>query len=198
MRQFVILFSFSILIVACSSKNKIPKDILPKEQMEDVLWDLLRGSEFLEIYRFSKDSSIDKAAKAQEWYDEVFRLHKTNRHSFEKSYTWYQHHPEIMKEVLDSLSNKTAPGYKPPGQSTVDSSAIKTDSARTGQDSAHKNQDSLQNTLIRTGQRPDDTFAVKAGNIRTRKDPGTFQLPGLHRRLNPDSVRKIRAGKLPG
>jgi hypothetical protein len=199
MRQLVILLGFSILIAACSSKNKIPKDILPKQEMEDVLWDLLRGSEFLEIYRFSKDSSIDKAAKAQEWYDEIFRLHKTNRPAFEKSYTWYQHHPEIMKEVLDSLSNKTAPDYKPPGQSTIDSLAIKTDSARTGQDSAHKNQDSLQKPLIRTGQRPDDTFAVKAGNIRTRKDsPGTFQLPGLHRRLNPDSVRKIRAGKLPG
>ena len=101
MRQLVIFLGFLLFIVACSSKNKVPKNILPKQQMEDVLWDLLRGGEFLEIYKLPKDSSLDKKAIAQGWYDEIFRLHKTNRTSFQKSYTWYQQHPAILKELLD-------------------------------------------------------------------------------------------------
>lgn len=199
MRQFVILLGFSILIAACSSKNKIPKDILSKQQMEDVIWDLLRGGEFLEVYKFPKDSTIDKAAKAQEWYDEIFRLHKTSRPAFQKSYTWYQQHPEFMKEVLDSITNKTTPISKPPGQSTVDSASIKKDSARMNRDSTNKKQDSLKRPLIRTGHRPDDTFAIKSASIRTRNDSsGKFSLmPGLHRKLNPDSIRRTRAKKLP-
>ena len=88
MRQLVILFCFLLFIIACTSKNKVPGDILPKQQMEDVLWDLLRGGEFLEIYKLPKDSSDDKRAIAQEYYDEIFRLHKTDRTSLNKSYKW--------------------------------------------------------------------------------------------------------------
>jgi hypothetical protein len=139
MRQLVILLSFSLVITACSKKEKVPKDLLSKQQMEDVLWDVLRGSEFLEIYMFPKDSTIDKASKAQEWYDEIFRLHKTDRPTFEKSYTWYQQHPVIMKEVLDSLSNKPPPYLRPPGQSTGDSlAAVKKDSIQKSTDSLKK------------------------------------------------------------
>lgn len=138
MKLLVILLCFSLVIAACSKKEKIPKDILSKQQMEDVLWDVLRGGEFLEIYMFPKDSSIDKASKAQEWYDEIFRLHKTDRPTFQKSYAWYQQHPVFMKEVLDSLSSKPT-YFKTPGQSTVDSLAIKkTDSIQRIKDSLTK------------------------------------------------------------
>jgi hypothetical protein len=101
--------------------------------------------------------------------------------------------------VLDSLTNKTSPSFKPPGQSTVDSASLKTDSARMSQDSIHRKLDSLKRPLIRTGHRPDDTLAKKAANIRTRIDSsGKFPLmPGLRRKLNTDSIRKARVKKLP-
>jgi hypothetical protein len=154
MRQLVILLSFSLILAACSKKGKIPRDILSKQQMEDVLWDVLRGGEFLEIYMFPKDSTIDKAFKAQEWYDEIFRLHKTDRLSFQKSYTWYQQHPVIMKEVLDSLSSKPPPNFRPPGQITSDSLAtIKTDSSHIKTDSAQKSNDSLTKPLFLPGMK---------------------------------------------
>ena len=92
MRQLVIFGCIVLFIVACSSKNKVPKGILAKQEMEDVLWDLFRGGEMLESYTLPKDSSNDKRAIAQGWYDEIFRLHKTERSSFQKSYTWYKKH----------------------------------------------------------------------------------------------------------
>jgi hypothetical protein len=199
MRQLVIFLGFLLFIVACSSKNKVPKNILPKQQMEDVLWDLLRGSEFLEIYKLPRDSSSDKKAIAQGWYDEIFRLHKTDRTSFQKSYTWYQRHPAIMKELLDSIGAKQIAEIKPPGQSTIDSASLKRDST-VRMDSALRAADSLKKPLIRTGRRPDDTLAIKKGNIRTRNDSSAnfFLLPGQHRKkFQMDSIRRARAKKLP-
>jgi hypothetical protein len=199
MRQLIIFPCFLLLIVACSSKNKVPKNILPKQQMEDVLWDLLRVGDFLEIYKLPKDSSSDKKAIAQEWYDEIFRLHKTDRTTFQKSYTWYQRHPAIMKELLDSMGTKQIADTRPPGQSTIDSATLKKDSA-IRMDSALRAADSLKKPLIRTGRRPDDTFAIKKGNIRTRNDSSAnfFLLPGQHiKKLHMDSLRRARAKKLP-
>lgn len=206
MRQLVIFLSFLLFIVACSSKNKVPKDILPKQQMEDVLWDLLRGGEMLEIYKLPKDTSSDKAAIAQKWYDEIFRLHKIDRNTFQKSYTWYKKHPEMMKELLDSITNKKITDTIPPGQSTIDSatlkkdSTVRMDSALRNQDSILRSRDSLRKPLIRTGRRPDDTFAIKKDNIRTRNDSSAnfFLLPGQKiKKLQMDSIRKARAKKLP-
>jgi hypothetical protein len=198
MRQLVIFSGFLLFIVACSSKNKVPKNILPKQQMEDVLWDLLRGGEFLEIYRLPRDSSSDKKAIAQGWYDEIFRLHKTDRTSFQKSYTWYQQHPAIMKELLDSIGAKQIPENKPPGQSTIDSATLKKDST-VRMDSALRAADSLKKPLIRTGRRPDDTLSIKKDNIRPRNDSSAkfFLLPGHRKKLQIDSLRRFRAKKLP-
>lgn len=199
MRQLVIFFCFLLFIVACTSKNKIPRDVLPKQQMEDVLWDLLRGGEFLEIYKLPRDSSDDKRAIAQEYYDEIFRLHKTDRNSFNKSYNWYQQHPVVMKELLDSISNKQLADIKPPGQATVDSASLKKDSTAR-MDSALRAADSLKKPLIRTGKRPDDTFAIKRSNIQTRNDSSAnfFLIPGQHRKkFQMDSIRRARTKKLP-
>jgi hypothetical protein len=199
MRQLVIFFCFLLFIVACTSKNKIPKDVLPKQQMEDVLWDLLRGGEFLEIYKLPKDSSDDKPAIAQEYYDEIFRLHKTDRTTFNRSYQWYQLHPTVMKELLDSISNKKIADPKPPGQATADSASLKKDST-VRMDSALRAADSLKKPLVRTGRRPDDTFAIKKGNIRSGNDSSAkfFLIPGQHRKKSQmDSIRRAGAKKLP-
>jgi hypothetical protein len=164
MRQLIILLSFFLFITSCSKKEKIPKDVFSKQQMEDVLWDVLRAGEFLDIYMFPKDSTIDKAARAQEWYDEIFRLHKTDRPAFLKSYTWYQQHPVFMKEVLDSLSSKPPPYFRPPGQSPTDSLAIKTDSVQ-------KNKDSLTKPLFLPGMSKPKLSIDSLRKARAKKLP---------------------------
>src|SRR5689334_1413503 len=153
MRQLVIISCILLLIVACSSKNKVPKGILAKQEMEDVLWDLLRGDQMLDGYTFPRDSLANKSAIAQGWYDEIFRLHKTDRTSFQKSYTWYKKHPEVMKELMDSISAKQINYTKPPGQATVDSAVLNRES-RAKMDSALRaaaaEADSLKKPIIRT------------------------------------------------
>lgn len=105
MRKALFFLSLTALLFACSN-NKVPDGIMRQPKMVAIMWDLARADEFLDAYVLSKDTLIDKASKTAEWYDQIFRLHQTKRETFEKSYRYYQEHPQLMKEVLDSLSKK--------------------------------------------------------------------------------------------
>ena len=100
----VILLAF--IIFSCSGKNKIPKDILSQPKMEAVLWDMISADEFVAGYVLPKDPSMDKKQESIKLYDEIYRIHKTNQEQFEKSLSFYQSHPSLLMDVLDSINAK--------------------------------------------------------------------------------------------
>lgn len=116
MRKLLLIFFISPLILACSDKNELPKGILPKQKMQDVIWDIIRAEEFLNGFVIYKDTSIDKAAETKKWYDKIYQLHKITKKDFDRSYAYYKGHPVLMKEMLDSLSKRTP--VNPPGQAS--------------------------------------------------------------------------------
>lgn len=118
MKKLIFLFCFTAFLLACSDSG-VPKGILPKEKMQEVLWDLIRAGEFVEGY--IKDTGRLKTNAALDWYDRVYKLHNTTEAEFKKSYAYYQQHPLLMKEMLDSLSKKQL-------NQPIDSTAIKADS----------------------------------------------------------------------
>ena len=111
MRRLSLFFFSLFFLISCKDKEQIPKDILPKEKMQEVLWDLINAGEFLNGYIMIKDS-IDKTAESVKIYGQVFQLHHITKEKFDKSYLYYREHPALMKLVLDSLSKKqtVAPG----------------------------------------------------------------------------------------
>ncbi|MCW3117220.1 MAG: hypothetical protein JWM28_1302 [Chitinophagaceae bacterium] len=94
-----------LIVISCTSKQKIPQDILSQPTMQAVLWDLLRTDEFVLIY-VRNDSLHNKKDESTRLYEEVFRMHQTNREQFKKSLIFYNGHPDLLKVVLDSLENK--------------------------------------------------------------------------------------------
>ena len=98
---FIVLVS---LVVACGSKSDVPKSVLPKEKMEDLMWDMLRADEFVKEYMLARDSSLRDTAEYIKMYERIFRLNKTNREQYAESFTYYRTHPKLMKEILDSLN----------------------------------------------------------------------------------------------
>ena len=98
---FIVLVS---LVVACGSKSDVPKSVLPKEKMEDVMWDMLRADEFVKEYMLARDSSLRDTVEYIKMYERIFRLNKTNREQYAESFTYYRAHPKLMKEILDSLN----------------------------------------------------------------------------------------------
>lgn len=128
MRKFLLIGLICAFSFNCSDKNKIPAGILPRQKMQEVVWDMTRTAEFLNGFVFNKDSSIDKVAESEKWYNKVYQLHKTTKKEFEQSYSYYQAHPDLMKELLDSLSKRTA-SARPP-KPTKDSLSLRSDSIR--------------------------------------------------------------------
>lgn len=127
MRKLLLIFLISLFALACSDKNELPDGILPRQKMQDVMWDIIRAEEFLNGFVIYRDTSIDKIAESKKWYDKVYQLHKITKKDFDKSYAYYKDHPVLMKQILDSLSKKTP--ANPPGQasSTVKDALSKKD-----------------------------------------------------------------------
>jgi hypothetical protein len=105
MRRLSLFFFSLFFVISCKDKDQIPNDILPKEKMQEVLWDLINAGEFLNGYIMIKDS-IDKTAESIKIYGQVFQLHHITKEEFDKSYLYYRERPALMKLVLDSLSKQ--------------------------------------------------------------------------------------------
>lgn len=116
-----LIFSFSILLFlfSCKDKDELPKGVLPKKKMQEVLWDMVRAGEFLNGFVLYKDTAANKAAISQAWYERIYKLHKITKKDFDNSYAYYQKHPVLMKEMLDSLSKKQVPVKQPVQDSTA-------------------------------------------------------------------------------
>ena len=106
MRIFFITCLLPVLMVACSEKDKLPKDILPEKQMRELMWDMIRTGEFLNGFVTNKDSSVSKKPEMEKWFAKVYQLHKVNREVFNKNYAYYQSHPALMKSILDTLAKR--------------------------------------------------------------------------------------------
>lgn len=110
MRTFLIPVLL-LLAVACNNEGKIPKGVLPKEKMEAVLWDLMRADEMVNL-QYSKDTSVNRFDSSTRLYQQVFKLHGTDKATFQKSFKYYQSRPDLFKPVFDSLQKR---GYTSPG-----------------------------------------------------------------------------------
>jgi hypothetical protein len=99
-----LLAIFCVIAAGCSDKDSVPSGILPREKMENVLWDMIQADQYAGI--LAKDSNAhiaDPKAERLRLYDQVFRLHDVSREKFRKSYQYYSDHPELSQDLFDSL-----------------------------------------------------------------------------------------------
>lgn len=133
MRVVAITVFCALLLVACGRKSRVPAGIMQPDKMEDVLWDMIQTGEFLSGFVLYRDTNINALIESKRWYEKVYGFHHVTQEEFKRSYTWYQDHPDMMKQLLDSLSvrkDKT-PATPVETQGTVPNK----DSARMGADS---------------------------------------------------------------
>ena len=98
-------FLFIILIIsnfACIRDNKIPKDVIPQNQMRNIMWDLMRADAYVTDF-VMRDSTLDKKAESAKLYEKIFDIHATTRETFKKSLAFYQGRPDLFKVISDSL-----------------------------------------------------------------------------------------------
>lgn len=95
-----------VFLCSCSGKSDVPKEIMAPSKMEAVLYDIIRADEVVDIYRL-QDTSYHNFSRRTALYDSVFRIHGINKTQFQKSLTWYQDRPDILRDVFESLQKMT-------------------------------------------------------------------------------------------
>jgi len=93
------------LAFCCSCKDSIPSNIIKPEKMQKVVWDIFRA-DALAQQLVQKDSSKKLPDEKAKLMNKVFSIHNINQVEFEKSYSYYTQHPDILKNILDTLNAK--------------------------------------------------------------------------------------------
>lgn len=96
------LFILLIFISGCSAKTGSPADILPEQQMEKVVWDVMQADEFVNQY-LARDSSKNSKIERMKLYQQIFKLHHVSEKQFSSSFKYYSSRPDILKVMFDSL-----------------------------------------------------------------------------------------------
>lgn len=101
MRRYLILFL--IFINACNKNSNIPSQIIKPVQMQNILWDMIRG-DILAQEIIKKDSTQTLKSANFIITEKILALHNTDRVKFKKSMAFYEKHPALIKSIFDSLN----------------------------------------------------------------------------------------------
>jgi Domain of unknown function (DUF4296) len=94
------------VLIACGNSKKLPDGIIPKAEMEKVLWDMILADRFAAQYIAKDSTKLDVKKETFREYDKVFQVHNITQEQFLKSYKFYMSRPDISKVMFDSLSSK--------------------------------------------------------------------------------------------
>ena len=93
----------AFICAGCTRQYKVPGDVLPKDKMEKVLWDMIVTDRYASTI-LVKDSTKDAREETFKMYEQVFKIHKISRDEFIKSFKFYLGRPDIAKVMFDSLA----------------------------------------------------------------------------------------------
>jgi hypothetical protein len=105
LKAIVFLLMILIFINACSSKDKMPNDIIVIEKMRAILWDDTRAQVYAKEI-ISKDSTKNDALWYAAMQDKIFAHYKVTKERYNKSYNYYALHPELFIQITDSIQAK--------------------------------------------------------------------------------------------
>ena len=100
--RFFLFINLIILTFGCIQDKKIPKDVLPQNEMRRVMWDLMRADAYVSTF-IIKDSTKNPKTESAILYEKIFDIHSTSQETFKKSLLFYQNRPDLFKAISDSL-----------------------------------------------------------------------------------------------
>jgi hypothetical protein len=95
-------------VLSCTNLDRVPKGIIGKDSMENILWDMMQADQFSEQFLAKKSEKSIVKAQTIQLYEEIFQIHHVTKDDFEKSYDFYMGHPDITRTMLDSLSARAS------------------------------------------------------------------------------------------
>ena len=101
MRSFLFI-TLILLTFGCIQDKKLPKDIIPQNEMRKIMWDLMRADAYVATF-IMKDSTRNQKSESAILYEKIFDIHSTSREAFKKSLAFYESRPDLFKAISDSL-----------------------------------------------------------------------------------------------
>jgi hypothetical protein len=98
----VLAVLFFALLLACNDKPKVPDDVIPPQQMGEIIADITLAEAWVENYVPEKANKPRDSAIGRE-VDKVLALHQVKQDRFRRSYEYYKTNPPLFKEMLDSI-----------------------------------------------------------------------------------------------
>ena len=110
--RFFFFITLIILTFGCIQDKKIPKDVLPQNEMRKVMWDLMRADAYVSTF-IMKDSTKNQKTESAILYEKIFDIHSTTQEAFKKSLAFYQDRPDLFKAISDSLRSDERKALEP-------------------------------------------------------------------------------------
>ena len=103
MMRFLLILLIGVFF-SCNNSKSVPRGIIPPDKMEKVLWDMIQADRF-SVQFLAKDSAkINVKEETFKLYEQIFRIHQTNREEFTKSFKYYMDRPELNQALYDSMN----------------------------------------------------------------------------------------------
>lgn len=100
--RFLLFITLILLTFGCIQDKKLPKDIIPQNEMRKIMWDLMRADAYVATF-IMKDSTRNQKSESAILYEKIFDIHSTSREAFKKSLAFYESRPDLFKAISDSL-----------------------------------------------------------------------------------------------
>jgi Domain of unknown function (DUF4296) len=101
-----ILLLLLLVIMGCASNDGVPGNIIPKDRMENILWDMIQADQFSNQYLIKDSSRINVKKETVKLYAEVLKIHNISKEEFKNSFQFYLGRPDLEKKMLDTLSER--------------------------------------------------------------------------------------------
>lgn len=106
MNRLLCIVLMAALFYACSEKSKITSDIIPPDEMGNILFEMNMAEEFVNTY-VVKDTTKKKEQEIKKENQKIFLLHSITEKEFKRSYEFYKSNTDIFKTMMDSLNARS-------------------------------------------------------------------------------------------
>ena len=104
MRQSGGLVLMLLLLVSCTNRKSIPGGIIGPDSMRVIFRDAIEVDQYAGAFLLKDSAKRNTKLETRGWYENMFSLHHISRDDFERSLAFYQSRPDLMKDLLDSMS----------------------------------------------------------------------------------------------
>ena len=97
-----LFYSLIVLFMLACGGEKIPKNVIPVNDMSKIMWDMIKMDEYY-LRLTAKDTLNLKIKENIRLYEQVFSSYGIKRKNFYDSYHYYEAHPSQFKVLIDSI-----------------------------------------------------------------------------------------------